>query len=83
MINISMLDLRTNSKKLLKELKKKENITLTYRGKAIGTIQPIVEESDWIEDPLSHFINNLPSSPKKTRKSSITNSEIDSILYGI
>jgi len=83
MKNISMLGLRTNSKKLLKELEKKEDITLTYRGKAIGTIHPVVEESDWIEDPLSHFINNLPSSPKKTRKSSITNSQIDTILYGI
>ncbi|HMV44759.1 MAG TPA: hypothetical protein PK079_01550 [Leptospiraceae bacterium] len=79
--DITMLDLRKNSTLLLKKLKGKEKILLSFRGKPIATIHPISEESDWETDPFLQFLNSIPESPKK--KTRISNKEIDSIIYGI
>ena len=56
MATMTMLDLRKNSDILLEKLKKKEKITLSYRGKPIATIEPIQERVDWREDAFVQFI---------------------------
>ncbi len=61
MATMTMLDLRKNSDILLEKLKKKEKITLSYRGKPIATIEPIQERVDWKEDTFVQFIEDMNS----------------------
>lgn len=82
MDTITMLDLRTNSETLLKKLKKKEKVILSFRGKPIATIHPIVEE-EWEEDIFYKFLQTMPKNNKSKKKKSISNTEIDSLVYGI
>ena len=83
MTTMTMLDLRKNSDIILEKLKKKEKISLSYRGKPVATIEPIQERVDWREDTFAQFIEEMKSSPREKIKSKITNKEIDSLVYGI
>jgi len=83
MTTMTMLDLRKNSDVLLEKLRKKEKITLSYRGKPIATIQPILDKQDWSEDCFVDFIKESSHSKKDLNTTKITNKEIDSLVYGI
>lgn len=83
METITMLDLRTNSELLLKKLKKKEKVILSFRGKPIATIHPILEEAEWEEDIFGLQLKSLSKKPKGKKKTKISNSEIDTLVYGI
>ena len=80
MTSITMLDLRKNSSLLLEKLKRKEKILLSFRGKPVATIHPISQESDWETDSFLQFINSIPKSGSK--KTKLSNEEIDSLVYG-
>jgi len=49
----NVVDLRRNTGKILKALKDRERITLSRRGKLIGRIVPIEEETNSV-DLISH-----------------------------
>lgn len=53
-----MSDLKANPETLLKKLKKKEKVILSFRGKPIATIHPIVEE-EWEEDIFYKFLQTM------------------------
>jgi antitoxin (DNA-binding transcriptional repressor) of toxin-antitoxin stability system len=81
MESITMLDLRKNSAVLLKKLKRKEKILLSFRGKPVATIHPILQDIDWESDSFLHFLNTIPKTSSK--KKHLSNEEIDSLVYGI
>ena len=81
MNSMSMLDLRNNSNTLFEKLKGNEQIILSFRGKPVATISPIVQKTDWESDSFLKFINSIPKSTNK--KSKISNKEIDDLVYGI
>jgi len=80
MTSITMLELRKNSNVLLEKLKRKEKILLSFRGKPVATIHPISQESDWETDSFLQFINSISKSSSK--KTKLSNEEIDSLVYG-
>lgn len=79
-----MLDLRKNSNLLLKKLQKREKVILSFRGKPVATIHPIIENSDWENDSFIQFLSTIKTTTSKNKKKrKITNDEIDSLVYGI
>lgn len=81
MNSMSMLELRNNANTLFEKLKGNEQIILSFRGKPVATISPILQKTDWESDSFLKFINSIPKSVNK--KSKISNKEIDSLVYGL
>lgn len=79
MAQITMLDLRKNSEQLLKMLGKKEKVILSYRGRPIATIHPILEE----EDSLASTVKSLKKTKRPPKGTKLSNAEIDELVYGV
>ncbi len=77
MKSISVLEFRQRAKSILASIQKGNSVTLTYRGKPVARLEPISQKSADGEDPI-YQLGNLATSEGE----SITNSEIDRIVYG-
>ena len=77
MKTISMLDMRTQSQKIMKDLARGEKMTLEYRGKAVAILSPIQSEVEGGEDSL----RNLGALAQEGL-GSLEEFSIDDILYG-
>lgn len=76
MKTISMLDLRRDTERVLARVRKGERLVLTHRGKPVARLEPIQSES--IEpDDLFYSLCELAEPA-----GSLSNSQIDEILYG-
>lgn len=74
-----MLELRSRGREIVKCLEHGERLELTYRGKKVGIIEPALSEGDKripIDDPIRTFHGYAQP------LGSMTNQEIDRLLYG-
>ena len=74
MKKISMLELRLNTKKIIKQVQNGQSLILTRRGHPVARIEPIVQET---QDPNDPF---FPLSGLEKR-ASLSIAEMDDIIY--
>lgn len=71
-----MLELRKNTGKIIRWSQQGQRMTVTYRGKPVMKIEPIVPEKASIDDPffnLGFVAENLAGS--------LSNEEMDKLIY--
>lgn len=76
MKTISMLDLRRDTERVLARVRKGERLVLTHRGKPVARLEPIQSESIEPDDPFYSLCELAEPA------GSLSNSQIDEILYG-
>ena len=76
MKKISMLDRRLDAERIIGQVQKGERMILTRRGKPVARLEPIEAESPDADDPF-YSLSDLAESG-----SSISNQQIDGLLYG-
>jgi antitoxin (DNA-binding transcriptional repressor) of toxin-antitoxin stability system len=79
MKTISMLELRSKGREVIKRLERGERLDLTYRGRKVARLEPIQhDESGPIpaDDPIFTLFKHAEP------LGSMTNEEIDQLLYG-
>jgi len=76
MKKISLLDFRHDAERILSQVQKGQRMILTRRGKPVARLEPILKTSQDPEDPF-YTLTDLAESGK-----SLSNSQIDDILYG-
>lgn len=74
MKKISMLELRLNTEKIIKQVQNGQSLILTRRGHPVARIEPIIPETQNPNDPFFH----LSGLGKGT---SLSNAEMDGIIY--
>ena len=77
MSEISMLEFRQQAQAVIAKLRRGQRMTLTYRGKAVATLEPIVDTQVDNDDPF-YQLDSLAESGGE----SLSNDEIDQVLYG-
>jgi len=79
MSTLTMLELRTNSKKVLDRLARGESLVLTHRGKPVARLQPPEDDPDVSPgDPLLHLDQHGFDGPGGL----LSKKSIDRMLYG-
>ena len=76
MKTISMLDFRHHAEKIIDQVQKGQRIILTRRGKPVARLEPIVREKVDADDPFYSLAELAEPG------ASLTNAQIDDILYG-
>jgi antitoxin (DNA-binding transcriptional repressor) of toxin-antitoxin stability system len=74
---ISMLDLRQRAETIIGEVKRGQTMVLTYRGRPALRLEPIRPDTAAQDDPFYRLADLAD-----TRGRSLTNGEIDDIVYG-
>jgi prevent-host-death family protein len=74
---VSMVEFRRNTAKILGQVQRGHPIVLTYRGKPVARLEPIGSGHPSPEDPF-YELAQLASNKGR----SITNEQIDRIVYG-
>ncbi len=77
MKSISVLEFRQRAKSILASVGKGQSIVLTYRGKPVARLEPIGITTVDCDDPF-YRLNELAIRSGK----SLTNSEMDQLVYG-
>ncbi len=80
MKSVSMLELRSRGRDIVKRLQKGEHLTLTYRGKKVATLTPEPcgkKVAITSKDPIYKFVDLAEP------MGAMTNEEIDQALYGV
>ncbi len=77
MKTITMLDFRLDAENIIAQVQKGHRMILTRRGKPVARLEPIAPECVAENDPCYRLAELSDSSGK-----SLTNPEIDEILYG-
>jgi antitoxin (DNA-binding transcriptional repressor) of toxin-antitoxin stability system len=73
-----MLDLRAHAKQIVGQVRAGQALVLTYRGRPAIRLEPILPPAVEADDPfyrLAEFSNR--------RGTSLTNRQIDAIVYGL
>lgn len=76
MRTVSMLDFRQDAERILAQLQRGERMILTRRGKPVARLEPILDEQVSDDDPI-YSLTRLAVPGE-----SLTNEEIDKIVYG-
>ena len=74
---VSMLEFRQSAEKVIQELRRGVRMVLTYRGQPVARLEPI-DDQDFDEDDLFYTLYQLTDDKRR----SLTNSQIDKIVYG-
>lgn len=77
MASVSMVQLRQNSEAVLRRLRRGERIVLTYRGRPVARLEPVRDERPDSDDPAYRLYELADPGGD-----SLTNQEIDEIVYG-
>ena len=77
MRTITMLDLRQQAEKIVGDVTRGETLVLTYRGRPVVRLEPIREKT---VDAGDAFYKLAELADRKGK--SLTNREIDAIVYG-
>jgi antitoxin (DNA-binding transcriptional repressor) of toxin-antitoxin stability system len=77
MKTVTMLEFRLHADRILSQVQQGERIVLTYRGKAVARLEPIVSKTLDADDPFYSL-----DSTTETTGESLSNTQIDEILYG-
>jgi len=75
--SVSMLELRRNAEALIGEVQRGQSLVLTYRGRAVARIEPVRSRTAAADDPFYRLADLADS-----RGASLSNRQIDEILYG-
>ena len=73
---ISMLEFRKNAAKIIRWSKQGQRMIMTYRGKPIFRLEPIVDDAIAEDDPF-YRISDIADEAGEN----LTNQEIDKIVY--
>jgi len=76
MKTVSMLEFRKKADRVLKQVVRGHSFVLTYRGKPIARLEPIAQNRIDANDPIYGLADIAESG------GSLTNEEMDKILYG-
>jgi len=74
MKKISMLELRLNTKKIIKQVQSGQSLILTRRGIPVARIEPIIQETQNENDPF-FLLSGLG------KGASLNNAAMDGIIY--
>ena len=77
MKKLSMVEFRRRARRIIARLQKGDRYVLTYRGRSVARLESITAREDPHDDPFF----DLPSLARAT--SSMSNREIDRVIYGI
>ncbi len=77
MKTISLLEFRKNTQKIIRFAQQGQRMIMTYRGKPVCRLEPILDDDINENDP---FYNIDRLAEKKGKN--LSNREIDGILYG-
>ena len=77
MKTVSMLDFRLHAERILAQVQKGQRIILTRRGKPVARLEPIRDTIPADNDPF-YSLDKLADASGE----SLTNEQIDEILYG-
>jgi antitoxin (DNA-binding transcriptional repressor) of toxin-antitoxin stability system len=73
-----MVDFRHHAEEIIARVRKGQRMILTCRGKPVARLEPILPESVDADDPF-YFLDGLSDGGAGE---SLTNAQIDDILYG-
>lgn len=73
-----MLDLRVHAKQIVEQVRSGQAIVLTYRGRPALRLEPIHLPAIEADDPFYRL-----AELSKRRGTSLTNRQIDDIVYGL
>jgi prevent-host-death family protein len=76
MKKVSMLDFRLDAERIIAQVQKGQRMILTRRGKPVARLEPIADDAPDSEDPF-YSLSDLAE-----RGDSLTNAQIDGLLYG-
>lgn len=76
MKTITMLELRQEADKILAQVQQGQRMVLTKRGKPVARLEPYQQETYDANDPFFRLIGMAGDAD------SLTNEQIDQILYG-
>ena len=76
MKTISMLELRQDAERILRQIQSGERLLLTYRGKPVARLEPVLPATVNSEDPF-YTLYQLADAEGL----SLSNAEIDATLY--
>jgi prevent-host-death family protein len=74
--SITMVELRTNAEKIVRAVRRGQRMVLTYRGRPVVRLEPVVA-TDPVENDPFYALAELADSGGR----SLTNDEIDKIVY--
>jgi prevent-host-death family protein len=74
---VTMLELRQNADKIVQQVMSGQRLVLTYRGKPVMRLEPIVADRISEDDP-AYGLTSIADQDA----GSVTNEEIDGTLYG-
>ncbi|MGI9569297.1 MAG: type II toxin-antitoxin system Phd/YefM family antitoxin [Desulfobulbia bacterium] len=77
MKTLSMVELRSRAEEVIRQVVRGQRFLLTYRGKPVARLEPVPPESP-IGDDRFYSLCELADE----KGSSITNTDIDRIVYG-
>jgi len=77
MERVSLLEFRHNAEKVIHKVQRGQRLVLTYRGKPVLRLEPIVPRSVRSDDPFY----SLPDVAVPGGRA-LSNEEIDEIVYG-
>lgn len=72
-----MLELRRDAERIVRRIQAGERLVLTYRGKPVARIEPVSDATADADDPF-YTLDCLAD----TQGSTLSNREMDEILYG-
>jgi prevent-host-death family protein len=76
MEKVSILEFRRDPDAVIRRVRQGKRLILTYRGKPVMRLEPILESDAGLDDPL-YTIAELAIADEQ----SLTNEEIDQIVY--
>ena len=77
MDTVSMAEFRRDAEAIIRKAQQGKRMILTYRGKPVMRLEPILDEVPGADDPF-YALAELADSGGK----SLTNEQIDRIVYG-
>jgi antitoxin (DNA-binding transcriptional repressor) of toxin-antitoxin stability system len=77
MKSISLLEFRKNAEKIIRWSKLGKRMVMTYRGQPVIRLEPVVEERIDEDDPFLLLDGIIEG-----KRSSMSNAEMDRVIYG-
>ncbi len=79
MTTVSMVEFRRDAEAIIRKAQRGQQMILTYRGKPVLRLEPIVEPEASEDDPIYHLDK---IGDQSTHAEQMTNEQIDQIVYG-
>ncbi len=77
MKTISMLEFRKDAETIVRSVQQGQRLVLTYRGKPVARIEPILEETVTHDDPFYKLYEQADETGD-----TLSNEEMDELIYG-